>query len=244
MDLHNKTILVVGGAAGIGQATALLCAEQGATVIVADYNEADGKATAQAANATFVHVDVTDEESVTSLYDSIEESHGKLDALVQTAGILKGAYVDLEDFELATLRQVLDVNTVGSFLCAKYAVPLLKRGTLPAIILISSPAAYGVSSSYAYAISKGGVSALGTTMAGKLAPEGIRVNVVFPGGINTFMKRSVIEEDARRKGKDPQAAVEGASQEGGLGEPIGVARVLAFLVSDEADYVRGSVSTR
>jgi len=144
---------------------------------------------------------------------------------------------------LATLRQVLDVNTVGSFLCAKHAAPLLKLGTLPAIILISSPAAYGVSSSYAYAISKGGVSALGTTMAGKLAPEGIRVNVLFPGGINTYMKRSVIEEDARRKGEDPQAAVDSAAQSG-LGEPLGVAKVLAFLVSDEADYVRGSVSTR
>lgn len=243
MNLHNKTILVVGGATGIGQATALLCAERGANVIVADFNEAEGKATAEKANGTFVSVDVTDEASVQAMAAGIAQTHGKLDALVQTAGILKGAYVNLEDFELATLRQVIDVNTIGSFLCAKYAKPLLQKGEKPAIILISSPAAYGVSSSYAYAMSKGGVSALGTTMAGKLAPEGIRVNVVFPGGINTFMKRSVIEEDALRKGQDPQAAVE-AAQSGGLGEPAGVAKVLAFLVSDEADYVRGSVNTR
>lgn len=139
MNLENKTILVVGGAAGIGQATALLCAERGATVIVADFNETEGKATAQAANATFVGVDVTDEASVAAMCASIAQTHGKLDALVQTAGILKGAYVILEDFELATLRQVLDVNTVGSFLSAKHAAPLLKQGTLPAIILISSP---------------------------------------------------------------------------------------------------------
>jgi len=243
MNLRGKTILVVGGATGIGQATALLCAERGADVIVADFNEAEGMATAQAANAAFVHVDVTDEASVKMMAASIAQTHGKLDALVQTAGILKGAYVDLEDLELATLRQVLDVNTVGSFLCAKYAKPLLQKGQKPALILISSPAAYGVSSSYAYAVSKGGVSALGTTMAGKLAPEGIRVNVLFPGGINTYMKRSVIEEDAVRKGQDPKAAVN-AAQSSGLGEPAGVAKVLAFLVSDEADYVRGSVSTR
>lgn len=243
MNLHNKTILVVGGAAGIGQATAKLCAERGAKVIVADFNAADGTATAQAINGAFIQVDVTDETSVQAMCRQIAQSHGKLDGLIQTAGILKGAYVSIEDFDMATFRQVLDVNTVGSFLCAKYAVPLLKRGQLPVIILISSPAAYGVSSSYAYAVSKGGVSGLGTTMAGKLAPEGIRVNVVFPGGINTYMKRSVIEADAARHGQDPQAAVEAAIQSG-LGEPIGVAKVLAWLVSDEADYVRGSVSTR
>lgn len=243
MNLQNKTILVVGGAAGIGQATAKLCAERGASVIAADFNEADGTATAQAINGAFLQVDVTDEASVQAMCRRIEQSHGKLDGLIQTAGILKGAYVSIEEFDMATFRQVLDVNTVGSFLCAKYAVPLLKRGQLPVIILISSPAAYGVSSSYAYAVSKGGVSALGTTMAGKLAPEGIRVNVVFPGGINTYMKRSVIEADAARQGQDPQAAVNAAIQSG-LGEPIGVAKVLAWLVSDEADYVRGSVSTR
>ena len=242
MNLQGKTILIVGGAAGIGQATARLCAERGAKVIVADFNAAEGTATAQAINGTFIQVDVTAETSVQALCQQIAHSHEKLDGLIQTAGILKGAYLPLEEFDLATFRQVLDVNTVGSFLCAKYATPLLKQGRLPVIILISSPAAYGVSSSYAYAASKGGVSALGTTMAGKLAPEGIRVNVVFPGGINTAMKRSVIEADAVRQGQDPQAALD--AQSVGLGDPMGVARVLAWLVSDEADYVRGSISTR
>ena len=244
MNLQNKTILIVGGAMGIGQATARLCAERGATVIVADFNTTEGNATAKEVNGTFIQVDVTDEASVQAMCAQIEQAHGKLDVLIQTAGILKGAYVALEDFELATLRQVIDVNTIGSFLCAKYAKPLLLRGQLPVIILISSPAAYGVSSSYAYAMSKGGVSALGTTMAGKLAPEGIRVNVVFPGGVNTFMKRSVIEADAIRKGNDPQAALAKEEQAGSLIDPAGVGKVLAFLASDDAEYVRGSVSTR
>ena len=244
MNLQNKTILVVGGAVGIGQATALLCAERGASAIVADFNATDGQATARAANGSFIQVDVTDEASVKAMCAQIEQTHGKLDGLVQTAGILKGAYLAIEEFDLATFRQVLEVNTVGSFLCAKYATPLLKRGHLPVIVLISSGAAYGGSSSYAYGTSKGGVSALGITMASKLAPEGIRVNVVCPGGINTYMKRSVIEVDAVRQGQDPQAAIDQALQPGGLGEPLGVAKLLAFLVSDEADYVRGSINTR
>ncbi len=244
MNLQHKTILIVGGAVGIGQATARLCAERGATVIIADFNTTDGTATAKAINGSFIQTDVTDEASVMAMCTQIEQSHGKLDVLIQTAGILKGAYVPLEEFDLATLRQVIDVNTIGSFLCAKYAKPLLLRGQLPVMLLISSPAAYGVSSSYAYAMSKGGVSALGTTMAGKLAPEGIRVNVVFPGGVNTAMKRSVIEADAIRKGQDPQAALAKEDQAGGLIDPAGVGKVLAFLASDDAEYVRGSVSTR
>jgi len=242
MNLQNKTILVVGGATGIGRATALMCAQRGASVIVADANAVEGGTSAKMSSGTFVPVDVTSEASVKALCASIAQSHGKLDGLVQTAGILKGAYDAIEDFDMATFRQVLEVNTVGSFLCAKYATPLLKRGHMPVIVLISSAAAYGVSSSYAYGTSKGGVSALGITMAGKLAPEGIRVNVVCPGGINTYMKLSVIEEEARRKGQDPQAAANHAIPN--LGDPLGVARLLAFLVSEDADYVRGSINTR
>ena len=86
------------------------------------------------------------------------------------------------------------------------------------------------------------MSALGITMEQKLAPEGIRVNVVCPGGIKTSMKLSVIAEDARRSGQDPQAAINIASLS--LGDPIGVAKLLAFLLSEEADYVRGSITTR
>jgi NAD(P)-dependent dehydrogenase (short-subunit alcohol dehydrogenase family) len=240
--LTNKTILIAGGATGIGRATAELCAQRGARVIIADFNATEGQAAAQATGGTFIQVDVTDEASVRAMCAQIATSHGRLDGLATTAGILKGAYVALEDLDSAVFKQVIDVNTVGSFLCAKHAAPLLKKSAAPVIVLVSSPAAHATSSSIAYAASKGGVSALGITLAGKLAPEGIRVNVLFPGGINTAMKRSVIEEDARRQGRDPQAAL--ASAEGDLGDPAGVAKVLAFLLSDEAEYVRGAVSTR
>ena len=143
---------------------------------------------------------------------------------------------------------MFEVNTVGSFLCAKHATPLLKKaavsGALPCIILISSAAAAGGSSSYAYGTSKGGVSSLGITMAQKLGPEGIRVNMVCPGNITTAMKLSVIEQDAIRKGQDPQEAIKEFAATQGLGDPSGVAKLLAFLVSDDADYVRGSINTR
>ena len=164
MTFNGRNILVVGGATGIGRATAMLCAERGAKVIIADSNVIDGNATARDSDGLFIKLDVTNEVNVKEMCESIGRSHIRLDGLVQAAGILRGAYEPIENFSLNLFRQVLEVNTVGSFLCAKYATPLLKRGYMPVIVLVSSGAAYGASSSYAYGASKGGVSAFGITM--------------------------------------------------------------------------------
>lgn len=240
MMLAGKVILVVGGAAGIGRATAELCAARGAAVVIADLDAAAGAQAAAAAGATFVPVNVTDAASVQALMAAIAAQHGRLDALIQAAGILKGAYTPVDEFPLETWRAVMEVNVTGSFLCAKHATPLLKQSGGGVIVLISSGAAVGGSSSVAYGASKGGVNGLGITLAQKLAPEGIRVNVVMPGNIDTGMKRSVIVAEAEKSGKPLEDAI-AASR---LGAPEGVAKILAWLVSDDADYVRGMVSTR
>ena len=239
--LSGKIILVVGGAAGIGRAAAQLCAERGAQVIIADFDSMGAEA-ASAIGAAFLPVNVTDEASVQGLFASIDKTYGRLDVLLHTAGILKGAYVPLDEFSLETFRAVLDVNTVGSFLCAKTAAPLLRKAEKGVIVLVSSGAATGGSSSFAYGTSKGGVNSLGIVLANSLAADHIRVNVVAPGNIDTAMKRSVIEADLNRQGKAdelPQAVLTA-----GLGNPAGVARILAWLASDDADYVRGLIVTR
>ena len=237
MNLQGKNILIVGGATGIGKATVEICAKAGATVVFADFNEAAGAETAQQTGAQFIKVDVTDEASVGALYKAVGDAHGKLDVLIQTAGVLKGAYIDIENFDVAMFKNVIDVNLVGSLLSAKYGVPLLKKAGKGTIVLVSSGAAVGGSSSYAYGASKGGVNTLGITLANKLAGDNIRVNVVMPGNIDTAMKRSVIDEQRARFG--------GGDQQGlNLGEPAGVGRILAWLASDDADYVRGMISTR
>ena len=240
MSLTGRVVAVVGGAAGIGRATAELCVQRGAHVIVADVDGAQGKAVAGAIGADFALVDVTDEAAVQACFDGIGRALGRLDALIQTAGVLEGAYVPIEELGGDIFRRVWEVNVTGSFLCAKHAVPLMKRAGRGVIVLLSSGAATGGSSSYAYGSSKGGVSALGVTLARKLAPDRIRVNVVAPGNISTRMKLSVIEEDGRRRGIPMDRLVE----EAGLGQPEGMARVLAWLASDEADYVRGTITTR
>ena len=240
MSLAGRVVAVVGGAAGIGRATAELCARRGAHVIVADVDATEGAAAAGAIGATFIRVDVTDEAAVKACFEAVERGPGRLDALVQTAGVLEGAYVPIEELGRDVFRRVWDVNVTGSFLCAKHAVPLLRKAGGGVIVLVSSGAATGGSSSYAYGSSKGGVSALGVTLARKLAPDNIRVNVVAPGNISTRMKLGVIEEDGRRRGIPADRLVEEAR----LGQPEGMARVLAWLASEDADYVRGTITTR
>jgi NAD(P)-dependent dehydrogenase (short-subunit alcohol dehydrogenase family) len=244
MELNGKIILVVGGATGIGKATAEVCAGYGATVIVADFNKAAGEETAQGIKGTFIPVNVADEASVIAMSKQIGAQFGRLDVLVQTAGILKGAYVPVPDFPLETFQQVVDINATGSFLCAKYAVPLIKKTGKGVIILASSVAATGVSSSVAYGTSKGSVTSLGVTLAAKLAADNIRVNVVHPGGIKTYMKLSVIGAEAEMRGQSGEQAIAEANAGTQLGEPEGVGKILAWLASDEADYVRGFLTTR
>ena len=240
MSLAGRVVAVVGGAAGIGRATAELCARRGAHVIVADVDATEGAAAAGAIGATFIRVDVTDEAAVKACFEAVERGPGRLDALVQTAGVLEGAYVPIEELGRDVFRRVWDVNVTGSFLCAKHAVPLLRKAGGGVIVLVSSGAATGGSSSYAYGSSKGGVSALGVTLARKLAPDNIRVNVVAPGNISTRMKLGVIEEDGRRR----RIPVDRLVEEARLGQPEGMARVLAWLASEDADYVRGTITTR
>lgn len=242
MDLKSKIILVVGGAAGIGQATVALCAERGAAVIVADKDETAGQAVASAAGAVFIPVDVSQEESVKALYARIAADYARLDVLLHTAGILLGAHVPLDEFTSDTYRKVWEINTLGTFLSAKYAAPLLRRSAKGVMVLVSSGAATGGSSSFAYGASKGGVHNLGITLSNALAPDNIRVNVLSPGNIDTAMKRSVIEAEVTRKGQPER--FEQAVADSKLGTPQGMAKVLAWLASDDADYVRGVVTTR
>lgn len=238
--LQDKIVLITGAAAGIGSATAGLCRERGATVIIADLDATAGVRAAGEVEAEFMYVDVTSEDSVRGLCASIEERYGRLDVLIQAAGVLLGAYTSLADFELATWQKVLDVNLTGTFLIAKHTAPLIKSAAGGVMILVSSGAAVGGSSSFAYGSSKGGVNSLALTLRKNLEPEGIRVNVVMPGDIDTGMKRSVINAEAKKRGIESSSLL----AQSDLGDPIGVARVLAWLASDEADYVRGVMTTR
>jgi 3-oxoacyl-[acyl-carrier protein] reductase len=242
-------IVVTGGAQGIGGAAARLCAARGGQVVIVDWNpttgaEAAAALTAAGHRACFMQVDVRSPEAVEKLMADIQASYGRIDVLVCAAGIFRGAFQPPDELSVEDFEAVIDVNIKGVFLCTKYAMPLFDaRGGGGTIIIIGSGAGVtGASGSLAYGASKGGVNGYGMTLARHIANRQIRVNVLCPGGINTELKLGVVEAQARRQGQEVEPALSEAKQT--LGDPEGVGRVIAFLASDEAAYVRGTLFTR
>ncbi len=244
-DVRGKVILITGGAQGIGGATAELCAERGARVIIVDIKPEGATLAAtireRGGDATFHQVDVREADQVEDLFRTVAESHGGLDVLISAAGVLQGQFLQPEEFPLEVFERVMDINVKGTFLCTKYATPLLAAAEKGVMVLIASGAGViGGSSSIAYGTSKGAVNGMGMVLASHLASRNIRVNVVCPGSLNTEMKRGVISKRAELDGHNADEMIDAA----GLGEPMGVARLLAYLVSDDGEYVRRNMFTR
>lgn len=244
--MDDKVILITGGIQGIGGATAQLCAERSARVIVVDINADKGEAFASSLRSSghdvqFYRLDVRDPAAVEAVFGQVQERYGRLDVLICAAGVLEGALLQPEEFPVETFDFVMDVNVKGSFLCAKYATPLLAASEKGVIILVASGAGVvGGSSSIAYGTSKGAVNGLGMTLEGHLAPRGIRVNVVCPGSIETELKLNQMRAAAEYQGQ-PFNKEEAAKR---LGNPMGVGKLLAFLASDDAEYVKRNMFTR
>ena len=248
IQLKGKVAVITGGATGIGAATAIAYAAAGANVVFGDINEEDAQKTLKTildkgGTATFQRTEVTVESEVAALIGTAEREFGGVDALVTAAGILRGASLRIDDFESATFDSVIDVNLKGTFYAVKHAVPAMEKDGGGVILCIASGAGVrGGSSSVAYASSKGGVNGLVMTVENQVASLNIRMHTICPGGLATPLKLGQIAESARRAGQDADAAV--ANARNSLGEPAGVARILTFLASDEASYVRGQIFTR
>jgi NAD(P)-dependent dehydrogenase (short-subunit alcohol dehydrogenase family) len=244
--LEGKVAVVTGGARGIGGATARRLAADGARVVIGDVLVAEGEDTAGAVAAAggrahFVRTDVTREDDCRALAAAAAERFGRLDVVVTCAGILQGAYLALEDLDVETFERVQAVNVRGTFLTVKHAVPYIKRSGGGVVLCISSGAGVrGSSSSIAYGTSKAGVHGMVMTLQPRLEPQGIRVHAICPGNIDTVLKRENVADAARASGR----AIPEALANAGLGDPDGVARVLAFLASDDASFVRGTIFTR
>ena len=246
MRLAGRKIIVTGAATGIGAATARLVAAEGAAVAVLDINDQDGTATVDAIGASggrarYWHTDVRRADEVAAgVADAIDWLGGGVDVLLHLAGVLQGAAVDLTEFPDAVWDEVLDVNLKGSYLMSKQVAAAMIERRSGVIVLCSSGAGVtGGSSSFAYGSSKGAAHGLGLVLAQRLAPHGIRVHDVCPGSVDTPLKVAQLRAVHRHDGD--RARYEQALRQ--LIPPEGIAPVFAFLASEEARYVRGSIFT-
>jgi 3-oxoacyl-[acyl-carrier protein] reductase len=238
---EERVALVTGAAGGIGAATARRLAEEGAAVVLVDRDGDAAEAVAgvlrgEGFAAEAVAADVTDAAAVDAFVAQAAERHGRLDVLVNNAGVTRDNLLfRLSEEEWDT---VLDVNLKSAFLCARAAQRVMVPARRGAIVSLSSRSALGNRGQANYAAAKAGVKALTSTIALELGPFGIRANAVAPGYIATAMT----DATARRLGLDPaehQANVAAVTPLRRVGRAEEVASVVAFLASDDAAYVSG-----
>lgn len=233
--LAGKVTMITGAARGQGEATARLFAEQGATVILTDRMTAEGAAAARAigGKASFMPLDVTDENAWSELVAEVVKVHGKLDVLVNNAAIT--CLMPIGEMTKAALENVLAINLVGPYLGIRAVTPQMMRQKSGSIINISSVSGLrGTSGMSAYDASKWGVRGFSKSLALELAPSGIRVNSVHPGAIDTPMLNPNGDLDSAK------AAQEYGIVMGRVGQPVEVAQASLFLASDEASYITGA----
>ena len=235
--LQGRVAVITGGAAGIGQATALRLAAEGATVVIGDVDEAAGKSVADQVNGLFVPVDVTQEDQVENLFDTAYLLYGSVDIAVNNAGISPVDDGSIETTDLATWQRVHDVNLTSVFLCCRAALRYMARQNHGSIINTASFLALmgSATGQISYTASKGGVLALSRELAVQYARRGIRVNTICPGPVNTQLLR---EQLAKNNGATARRLVH--IPLGRFAEPAEIASAVAFLASDDASFMTGS----
>ncbi len=245
MRLQGKVAIVTGAGKGIGQATALLFAREGARVVVANRGEQAGRQTVgvirdAGGEAVFVKVDVSDPEQANYLMSETRRAFGRLDILVNNAGIYYQG--DVETTPVEQWGQILAVNLSGAFYCCKAAIPLMREGGGGVIVNVASEAGLVViPGQVAYNVSKAGLIMLTRCMAVDHARDNIRVNCICPGTTYT-----PLVEQALSRQPDPQAArraLESSRPLNRLGRPEEIAEGILYLASDASPYCTGAVLT-
>lgn len=241
MDLSGKSFLVTGAGSGIGQSTAMLLAEAGAMVTVADLDEKGAEETAGAirksgGNAQAVKADVSSEVDVQAMIDRAVKEFGRLDGLCNAAGIA-AAVKTIDEMSLDAFNRNLKVNLAGSFLCVKYgARAILGSSGEGSIVMVASTAALlGFAGAADYCAAKSGILGLTRSASCEYAPKGVRVNVVLPGSTKTPMFLKSMEEHGI------EDYLLSTHPIGRFAEPSEIGTAIRFLLSSESSFMTGAV---
>lgn len=244
MRLKDKVTIVTGAGSGIGAATAVLFAKEGAKVVAADIEKQKGTRTVDLiksnnGEAIFIQVDLAVADSIKKMVESTIENYSKLDILVNNAGIYLQANV-VETSEKDWDR-IMAVNLKGAFLCCKFSIPeMIKDGKSGVIVNVGSEAGIvGIKNQVAYNVSKAGIIELTKSMAVDFAPQNVRVNCVCPGTTETELVK-----EALSKAQNPEKArreLETVRPANRLGRPEEIAYGILYLASDESSYATGAI---
>jgi glucose 1-dehydrogenase len=239
LKLKNRIALITGAARGIGFAIAERFVAEGATVIIADVLDKEGRDAAKKLNATYVSCDISKSADINRLIADIIAEHGAIDILVNNAAI--SIVKDFLDVTEADFDTVLGINLKGSFLltqaAARHMVSQVNAGKSPGAIINMSSVndTLAIPTIAPYTMSKGAVKQLTSVAALALAPYGIRVNGIGPGSIMTDMLKGVMTDTTSRN------RILSRTPMGRVGEPEEMAAIAAFLASDEASYITGQI---
>jgi len=233
--LAGRVCIVTGGAQGIGEACIRRFARENAKVVIADIDDARGLALAAELNGLYVHCDVGDKAQVDALVSKTIATHGRIDVLVNNAGIFQAA--DFLEVTEADFDAVLRINLKGSFLVGQAVAREMARSGKGSIINMSSVnGVLAIPNITSYNVSKGGINQLTRVMALSLVDKGIRVNAVAPGTIATELAAKAVltsdEAKARIMSRTPMKR---------LGQPSEIADTVAYLASDAASYITGEI---
>ncbi|GHF66668.1 3-oxoacyl-ACP reductase [Streptomyces fimicarius] len=235
--LVGRTAVVTGAGSGIGLATVRRLAAEGAHVVCADVDEERGKAAAEEAGGLFVRTDVTDAEQVDALFKAAFDTYGSVDIAFNNAGISPPDDDSILDTGLEAWRRVQEVNLTSVFLCCKAAIPYMRTQGRGSIINTASFVARmgAATSQISYTASKGGVLAMSRELGVQFARDGIRVNALCPGPVNTPLLQELFAKDPERAARRLVHIPVGR-----FAEPTEIAAAVAFLASDDSSFVNAT----
>ncbi|GAA2676274.1 MULTISPECIES: 3-oxoacyl-ACP reductase [Actinosynnema] len=235
--LQDRVAVITGGGSGIGLASARRLAAEGAKVVVADVDAEAGKAAAESVGGLFVQVDVTDEEQVRALFQTTVDTYGAVDVAFNNAGISPPDDDSILTTGIEAWRRVQEVNLTSVYLCSKHAIGhMVERGRGSVINTASFVATMGAATSQiSYTASKGGVLAMTRELGVQFARQGVRVNALSPGPVNTPLLRELFAKDPERAARRLVHVPLGR-----FAEPEEIAAAVAFLASDDSSFMTAS----